>query len=187
MKTSGSVPLKANSTHSRRVTVGVTGQHRSQEVWELNSILVPTDFSRPSNKALSYAASIAAKIGAQISLLHVIKPSSVGLQSETALLHSDPRLPEADNRMRQLCRKQHVDPHLIRNTLVREGTPHREITDAARELKTDLIIMATQGHTGLAHVLLGSTTESVLRNAPCPVLVVREKEREFIQRRTRAD
>jgi nucleotide-binding universal stress UspA family protein len=52
--------------------------------------------------------------------------------------------------------------------------------ETAKALKMDLIIIATHGHTGLAHVLLGSTTERVVRHAPCPVLVVRGKEREYV-------
>jgi nucleotide-binding universal stress UspA family protein len=58
------------------------------------------------------------------------------------------------------------------------GIPYQEIANTAEILKTDLIVIATHGRTGLAHVLLGSTTEHLVRHAPCPVLVVREKERE---------
>jgi nucleotide-binding universal stress UspA family protein len=53
------------------------------------------------------------------------------------------------------------------------------ILDAARELAADLIITTTHGYTGLKHLLLGSTAENIVRRAPCPVLVVREKERDF--------
>jgi nucleotide-binding universal stress UspA family protein len=55
-----------------------------------------------------------------------------------------------------------------------------EITRAAEELNTDLIIIATHGHTGLKHVVLGSTAENVVRHAPCPVLTVRVEEHEFV-------
>jgi nucleotide-binding universal stress UspA family protein len=68
-----------------------------------------------------------------------------------------------------------------RSTLSRRGTPHREITEATRELTADLIIIATNGYTRLAHILLGSTTERVVHHTPCPVLVVREKERKFLR------
>jgi nucleotide-binding universal stress UspA family protein len=63
---------------------------------------------------------------------------------------------------------------------VRGGVPWQEVVDAARESDADLIIVATHGHTGLAHVLLGSVAERVVRHAPCPVLVVRERERDFL-------
>jgi nucleotide-binding universal stress UspA family protein len=78
-------------------------------------------------------------------------------------------------------KEEHVESHLIRNTLLRMGTAHQEIIDAARQLETDSIVLASNGYTGLAHVLLGSTTERVVRHAPCPVLVVREKERELLR------
>jgi nucleotide-binding universal stress UspA family protein len=66
-------------------------------------------------------------------------------------------------------------------TLLRTGQPHTEIVEAARELGADLIVLSTHGHTGLTHALLGSTAEKVVRHAPCPVLVVREKEHEFVR------
>ena len=64
--------------------------------------------------------------------------------------------------------------------LVRLGQPHREITEAAKELHVDLIVLATHGYTGLKHAFLGSTAERVVRHAPCPVLTVREREHDFV-------
>lgn len=63
---------------------------------------------------------------------------------------------------------------------VRMGAPWHEITTAAQECEADLIIIATHGHTGLKHPLLGSTAERVVRHAPCPVLVVRDREHDFV-------
>lgn len=63
---------------------------------------------------------------------------------------------------------------------VREGTPFYEIVSFATETDVNLIVMGTHGHTGLAHVLLGSVTEKVVRKAPCPVLTVRHPEHEFV-------
>jgi nucleotide-binding universal stress UspA family protein len=63
---------------------------------------------------------------------------------------------------------------------VRTGTAFLEIAEAAKSLEADLIIIATHGYTGLKHLLLGSTAERVVRSAPCPVLVVREHEHEFV-------
>ena len=154
--------------------------NRVRQPGELKNILVPTDFSKASNKALKYAVSLARKIGSQITPIHVIKPRPIESEPYPVWLGFDPRLAEADCTLLKVCKEQHVHPPLLRNTVVREGTPHREITKAARDLQADLIIIATNGRTGLAHALLGSTTERVVRRAPCPVLVVRETEREFI-------
>jgi len=65
--------------------------------------------------------------------------------------------------------------------VVLDGTPFVEIVRYAGEAAIDLIIMPTHGHTGLAHMIIGSTTERVIRKAPCPVLVLRDEEREFVQ------
>src|SRR5205807_7159695 len=62
---------------------------------------------------------------------------------------------------------------------IREGTPFAEIVRFAREGRFDLVVMGSHGHTGLAHVLLGSVVERVVRKAPCPVLTVRQPEHEF--------
>ena len=64
-------------------------------------------------------------------------------------------------------------------TMLRTGLPAHEIVEAAKELDTDLIIIATHGYTGWKHFCIGSTAERVVRAAPCPVLVVREKEHQF--------
>jgi universal stress protein A len=61
------------------------------------------------------------------------------------------------------------------------GQACREIVQLARKTEADLIVIATHGRTGFSRVLLGSTAELVVRNAPCPVLVLRKKEREFVQ------
>ncbi len=65
-------------------------------------------------------------------------------------------------------------------TTVRSGKAFDEIVKAAKELDADLILLATHGYTGLDHTLLGSTAEKVVRHAPCPVLIVRQQERDFV-------
>ena len=66
-----------------------------------------------------------------------------------------------------------------RTILVLTGSTKREIVEAAKALDVDLIVIATHGYTGWKHFAIGSTAERVVRAAPCPVLVVREKEHEF--------
>jgi universal stress protein A len=67
---------------------------------------------------------------------------------------------------------------------VRHGTPANEIVNAAKEMDVSLIIMSTHGHTGRVHAFIGSVAGDVTRLAPCPVLVVREHEHEFIPSQT---
>jgi nucleotide-binding universal stress UspA family protein len=66
------------------------------------------------------------------------------------------------------------------DTLIRSGSPAAEIIAVAQTLPADLIVISTHGRTGLKHVVVGSVTEHVVRHAPCPVLVVRESEHEFL-------
>ena len=191
MKTLASAPLMKpeDGPQSRQGEAGAIGQHpsggsyhRCRREWALEHILVPTDFSRSAHKALRYAVALAGRNGTQITLIHVIKPLPIDSEAYPILLGFDRRLTDAKSALRKACKEQHLDPPVLRNTLVRKGAPHREITDAARELEADLIILATNGYTGLSHVLLGGTTERVIRHAPCPVLVVRQDEREFVRR-----
>ena len=87
---------------------------------------------------------------------------------------------ECKRELERVVKQAGVSPKLIEKTLVRFGRSFHEIADAARTLKVDLIVIATHGYTGLKHALLGSTTERVVRHAPCPVLVVRENEKESV-------
>jgi nucleotide-binding universal stress UspA family protein len=79
-------------------------------------------------------------------------------------------------RLEGLGKYETTNPRLIQKAAVTHGRAFQEVVRAARGLQVDLIIMATHGYTGIKHVLLGSTTERVVRYAPCPVLVVREQE-----------
>ena len=171
---------KADATHrshSRSTNV------RPWRKLHLNNILVPTDFSTPSKKALTYAVSFAKRVGSKITLIHVVEPLPACSDIVDQVI-SGPEfwLTGAQKAFRKLCSENHIAPSMVRHILIRNGTPHHEITEAARELEADLIIIATSGRSGLAHVLVGSTTERVIRYAPCPVLVVRRKERELIDR-----
>src|SRR3974390_1236979 len=160
MKASTKIQLhkSANCAQSRRRKIGATDQprsgvsnDRSQQQWELKHILVPTDFSKASKKALRYAVALAGKTGSQITLIHVLKIQPIDSEDYHVFIGCDPRLDKANNRLREVCGEVHVGPSLLRDSLVREGTAYRVITDAARELEADLIIIATNGRTGLAH------------------------------------
>jgi universal stress protein A len=188
--------MKTNSpTRSARLTFRVSPKgadhHRTAEpapeinlvplLLKLQSILVPIDFSEPSKKALRYALPFAEQFGAKITLLHVVEPVAMLDFAYFPLAMENKEVMDIRERNLELLGKQHaLDPSVIEKTVVRYGKPFREICDAARSLKADLIIIATHGYTGLNHALLGSTAERVVRHAPCPVLVVREQEREFI-------
>ena len=81
----------------------------------------------------------------------------------------------AKNGLEGVMKAARIPRSVVEKILVRSGRSFHEIAAAARTRKVDLIIMATHGYTGLKHALLGSTTERVVRHAPCPVLVVRQR------------
>ncbi len=153
-------------------TTGKTVPAEAQPAKPLN-ILVPVDFSRPAGHALQAAAGFVRRYGGRITLVTVIEPSAT-MRFETdgqaeALARSEAHL---KNELGEWGWKLVGEAHL-EGVLVKHGRPFEEITKAARTLTSDLIIMATHGHTGFKRVLLGSTAERVIRDAPCPVLTVR--------------
>jgi nucleotide-binding universal stress UspA family protein len=148
--------------------------------FDLKRILVTTDFSEESKKAFPYAVALARKFEASLTLLYVVPahlPADLGqigivLEEERLITEARERLPR--------FREAEMDSHLHVETLVVNGGPAHEICQTAESQAADLIVMGTRGRTGLKHFLLGSVTEKVVRHAPCPVLVVRERQHDFI-------
>lgn len=141
---------------------------------KIETILFPTDFSRPAEHALAWAADMARTFGARLTILHVVPPSAYPLHN-VAQLRGFPNLRDEVNKrcLDELQTLVGRVPDTPTDTLVLEGIPHAEIVDHATKGSFGLIVMATHGHTGLKHMLLGSVAERVVRLAPCPVLTVR--------------
>lgn len=149
---------------------------------QVQTILVPVDFSACSGRALTYAIAFARQFKASITLMHVVELNYMGTglgEIEVPLLENELR----ENASRQLDRllETVVREGVTAEAQIRLGRPWHEMTEAARTMGADLVIMGTHGYTGLKHVLMGSTAERVVRHAPCPVLIVREREHEFLQ------
>ncbi len=151
-------------------------------LFRLKSILVPIDFSDCSKKALQYAIPFARQHEASLTLLYVVpRPNYVGGEYtglDYAQLEADQSASEAE-RLEALAGAE-VRGQVPAKSLIRTGFPVVEILEAAKALPADLIVISTHGRTGLKHVFLGSVAEAVVRRAPCPVLVVREHEHEFV-------
>ncbi len=155
--------------------------------FKLNRVLVPVDFSDCSHKALQYALPFAKAFDATLTLLYVVEPFyPVPEMAGVDVVLIEKQLREGGDRQLAALRKGVGDSAAV-ETLLRVGRPETEIIKAARELDCDLIILSTHGRTGLAHVFMGSTAEQVVRRAGCPVLVVREREHEFIRDTSPAD
>ena len=149
----------------------------------LKRILVPIDFSAPSQQALRYALRFAKEFHAEVTLLHVVEKTAIGsgfADLPSTFAYSDEELSIAKKNLGALSTSSQVAGLPTIGSTVRTGLPPHEIVEAAKELDTDLIVIATHGYTGWKHFCIGSTAERVVRAAPCPVFVVREKEHEFI-------
>lgn len=149
---------------------------------KLTRILVAVDFSACSKKALQYAAAFAEQFKARLLVLHVVELYPIdyvfGVTTDTA--ESKRLLQRAEAELARLSRQYPRRRRMGIQTSVRLGKPYQEIVKAAREHRAQLVIMGTHGYTGFLHFQLGSTAERVVRAAPCPVLVVRAQEQEFV-------
>jgi universal stress protein A len=146
----------------------------------LKRMLVPVDFSERSGKAVRYALAFAAGAKAELLFVHIVEPyipPADIVMVESAALESI-ALRTAKKYMRKLVAES--EPVVSCKSEIRIGKPWVEIIKLAKETDTDLIVVSTHGRTGFAHLLMGSTAEQIVRHASCPVLVVREKERDFV-------
>ncbi len=137
-------------------------------------ILVPTDFSEHGKAALAEAVDIARSCGAELHLLHVVEKSKAARNE----LNGDQEATRSQRASLNalLPPEGEMDGRIV--VELRIGSPHDEIVGYAAQANADLIVMGTHGRTGVARVLLGSVTERVLRNAPCPVLAIRRADGE---------
>jgi universal stress protein A len=142
----------------------------------IRRILFPTDFSEPAEYAWTYALTFAKEFGAEVHLVHVVTPPPH--LTEAYAINFDPeRTVQGLTAEAIAFLNQQVEAAKSRGLIfcceVRVGVDYREIIDYATKHDMDLIVMATHGRTGLAHVLLGSVAEKVVRKAPCPVLTIK--------------
>ena len=145
--------------------------------FKIQTILVPLDFSSASLGALDYAVWLAKQFRAAIHLVHVYPPDEASSVPGAAhlLLQSAEAIERLNEELTGIHRK-HVPTFCPENCHIRGGRSYEEIVRVAREIGADLIVLSTRGHSGLKHLLLGSTAERVVRNAPCPVLVARKRK-----------
>jgi universal stress protein A len=147
----------------------------------IKRILVPVDFSTPSLRALDYAVDFGKRLHADLVVVHVVEPIYFAGPADLSGAAYDLGLVLQE--LERVGREQlaRLEAKLARrrvrvSTVLHVGTAPAMIIETARAVKADLIVMSTHGRTGLAHMLMGSVAEKVVRIAECPVLTVRAVE-----------
>jgi len=148
----------------------------------IKKVLVPIDFSDYSKSALKYAVNFAKSFNADIILIYVVEPIIYPPDFSMGQIAMPSINTEWDDRAKdellKLAKSEIADIANVK-TVIKTGKPFVEIIETAKEENIDLIIIATHGHSGVEHILFGSTAEKVVRKAPCPVLTLREPLKGF--------
>jgi nucleotide-binding universal stress UspA family protein len=142
----------------------------------IHHILIPLDFSPYAEHALDYAVTLAQRLQARVTLLHVIQIPAVvhvkgGIWPSSTFLHD---LEAQVTRNMEVYLTWVTVAGLEGEYVIVQGIPFQEIIETTKARQVDIIVMGTHGRTGLSHALLGSVAERVVRLAPCPVLVARQ-------------
>ncbi len=138
-------------------------------------ILVPVDFSSGAEQALDYAIELAKIFSSHLTLLHVIDSLALSLSPAESILPPSvwQELEASTAESMEKCYQRVQDAGIQGETLITHGAPFDIIIHTAKAREVDLIVMGTHGRTGLAHALVGSVAEKVVRLSDCPVLVTR--------------
>ncbi|MGH7767773.1 MAG: universal stress protein [Candidatus Binatia bacterium] len=152
----------------------------------IKKILAPTDLSDLSLAGVRYALELARTMGAEVAVYHAIEVEQLMHQSTAGLL--DDVVKKYETAIKRFLKAQCSDllPGVAIGIKAEFGTPDLNIVDEAKKEGTDLIVISTHGRTGLSHILVGSVTERVVRNAPCPVLSIRPEKIGKAERTARA-
>lgn len=153
---------------------------------EVRKILAPTDLSELSKTGVRYALNLGKAFGAEVTVYHVVNLGELKEYGEeikkSGTAGSTPPPPGYLLDKYKLALTRFLNDHfpdVIPSVRIRQkvelGKAERNIVEEASKEGTDLIVISTHGRTGLSHMLIGSVTEKVVRNAPCPVLSIRPK------------
>ncbi len=150
---------------------------------KLQKILTPTDFSEFSTHAFRYGCEFAKRFDAELHLLHIIDelmtlPDPLGAPVPDSQIRDMQH--SAETAMQNLLDDDRLKGVNVAAHVIQIGAPFVSILEYARENEIDMIVMGTHGRTGLAHMMIGSTAERIVRKSPCPVLTVRPEEHDFV-------
>jgi len=150
-------------------------------MFTIKKILCPTDFSDASKNAIRYANEFARSMQASVIFLHAIEPRPIATDMSVAYVPIETDLEKiAEEDLASLMEEEKIKGISATKEVI-VGHAADVIIEQAEEQDVDLIILGSHGRTGITRLLMGSVAEAVLRKAPCPVLIVKAEEKEFIQ------
>jgi len=143
----------------------------------MKRIIVPIDFSEHSEYALKTAAKFAKKHDAEVFVLHMLEMSTVALTASDELLGQQAVffMKLAEKKFEEFLDKDYLEGIKI-TPIIKHFKVFSEVNDVAKQHQADIIIMGSQGSSGIEEVFIGSNTERVVRNSEIPVLVVKNSE-----------
>lgn len=172
--------LNATGHEERISTASETGPHAFSTRTNIKTILAPTDLSPLSEAGVRYALDAGRELGAEVIIYHAITGNEIAAfgrrrtEEKLVPLHYRGLIESYGMRLKNFIEAKFGDA--VTSVRVRQkvafGTPETSIVESAKAEAVDLIIMASSGKRGLARMFLGSVTEEVIRNAPCPVVAI---------------
>jgi universal stress protein A len=151
----------------------------------IKHVLVATDFSHVAEKALRYGREFATRFGATLHIINIVDDvaarliGSIGLTYDPTGLQQDVCDAERVKLEALVSDRDRLDLHAVLTQKISTAPASAIVAHAAKE-RIDVIVMGTHGRGGMAHAVLGSVAERVVRTAPCPVLTVHDRERDFV-------
>jgi nucleotide-binding universal stress UspA family protein len=142
---------------------------------ELRRILVPTDFTETSDRALDWAMGIAARVGASVTVMHSYEIPIIGFPDGAIVATPEiaTRIADASRAALESTVEQRRGRGVPLDSVLREGVAWEEINAVADQMDADLVVIGTHGRRGLARALLGSVAENVIRTAHRPIVTIR--------------
>ncbi len=154
----------------------------------VRKILILVDFSKDSERAVHFGIQTAIDRGARVYILHMINQKMIDAVQQLSskgykgdfLKAMRQLITDRENDLKQFV-PQDLQEKVESEFIIRKGEPFEEIINVAKELSIDLIVVGSQGHTALGTASIGGVAQNVVNHAPCPVLVVRPIEHDFIE------
>lgn len=141
---------------------------------QIHRIVCPIDFSSTSERAADYAVRLARQLGAAVHFVHAWETPAYALPDGAVLFGPEvvARITTELQKQMDACIARHAQIDVAVKGHLVQGTPAREIVRMSGELGAELIVMGTHGRTGIAHLVLGSVAERVVRTSVVPVLTI---------------